>query len=181
MRLSASRWVVLTALTLAVVACAESGEAARSASSEPMPPSRSTDAPRTGGLRAEVSSGCPSELPYHSPAADWDDLVDNPDQSGLVDTLVPGVPSTVLVCRYFSATSDAGNPSHPNSGLLFSEHRFDAETAKWLAESANVAPYTPNVGHAGCIAVLVAVDRVTAIVFAVPGSRRCEPLVPGRQ
>src|SRR5258706_8691189 len=160
--------IALAMLTVGVVACAAPRNVAAPGSAQATTSVETTMTPTVTRLHIEVGSGCPAQLPYYSPAANWDELIDNPDQTGLSDTLVPGVPSAVLVCRYSSATSDAGSPPRPNNGQLFGESKFNAQTAVRLARSANAAPSPTNNGHSGCIALLNSIDRVTAIVVAVP-------------
>jgi hypothetical protein len=133
----------------------------------PAPPVDTIDP--TLALHADLTNGCPASLPIRTTSGAWDTFIENSDQTGLADELVPGVPTAVLVCRYTAIFTPTEGGSYVRGAELSSQSTFGADKARELAALANAAPYTPGVGHAGCTVSVNAADRFTAIVFAEPG------------
>ncbi len=119
-------------------------------------------------LHADQTSGCPASLPIRTTSGAWDTFIDNPDQAGLADELVPGTPTAVLVCRYTATFTPTEAGSFVRGAKLFSQTNLGAAEAQQLGDLANAAP-SPPVAHAGCGVFVNAADRFTAIVFAEPG------------
>jgi hypothetical protein len=162
-----------SATALMSVGCG-TGATSAGDSTVPSVPSTESAAPSvdsidpTLALHADLSNGCPASLPFQTTAGAWDTFIDNFDQTGLADELVPGVPTAVLVCRYTAIFTPTNDGSYVRGAELLSHATFDGDIAQELVVLANAASYPP-VAHAGCGVFVNAADRFTAIVFAEPG------------
>jgi hypothetical protein len=164
---------LLSAAALLSVGCGDGATSAGDSTVPTMPATESSAPPvdsidPTLALHADLSSGCPAALPFRTTSGAWDTFIDNPDQTGLADQLVPGVPTAVLVCRYTSIFTPTNDGSYVRGANLFSQARFSGDIAQELGELANAGSYPPVV-HAGCGVFVNAADRFTAIVFAMSG------------
>jgi hypothetical protein len=155
------RFGALLAAAAVVAGCSSSTPGASPAITSPTTSSPVTTAAIAGIVHIEVSDGCPSVV--HTVTGDEiDGWIYNPDSAGLSTSLVPGVVTGGLICRY-SSLDQSGR-----GGTLFSHSVLDSAAASALAHLADEIPFTPNVGHAGC-ALRFSELRVTIVVFSRSG------------